>query len=210
MLQIGYTPHGREVEDENLGLPGIVSVGDFTEFSRGGGGACMYGRNYHHNLYGKNSGSLYEKNYHHASQHVSISYCLVNKFSPSSNKNVGQEQYFLETQIVFPIFAHGKPIYPSCILLYLQSHRAGPSIWVHFGLWFNLDPCPIWWPLAGSDFGLRDFSTQPLWPYMANNILFKRCSIVLQNITAAPSSSVQMMLWQWHRQMAMSQMISEI
>ena len=36
MLQIGYTPHSREVEDENLGLPGIVSVGDFTEFSRGG------------------------------------------------------------------------------------------------------------------------------------------------------------------------------
>ena len=171
----------------------------------------MYGKNYHHNLYGENSGSLYEKNYHHASQHVSISYCLVIiNFHLVATKMLGKSNIFWKLRLFSP-FLHMENLFTLLAFSFIYKVTEQAQVFdFTFGLWFDLDPCSIWWPLAGSDFGLRDFSTQPLWPYMANNILFKRCSIVLQNITAAPSSSVQMMLWQWHRQMAMSQMISEI
>ena len=103
----------------------------------------MYGKNYHHNLYGENSGSLYEKNYHHASQHVSISYCLVIiNFHTVATKMLGKSNIFWKLRLVSP-FLHMENLFTLLAFSFIYKVTEQAQVFefilasgcCHFGLW---------------------------------------------------------------------------
>ena len=111
----------------------------------------MYGKNYHHNLYGENSGSLYEKNYHHASQHVSISYCLVIiNFHLVATKMLGKSNIFWKLRLFSP-FLHMENLFTLLAFSFIYKVTeqaqvfefilASDSTWIHVlsgGPWLAL------------------------------------------------------------------------